>query len=198
MIERRKPDSLAAPRATAMIFADASFCHKTKAAGWGAWVKRDDRVSEAFGGSFRDTMPNSTDAELCALANALHRALARRMIEPGDVVMLQSDSLGALVRIRSTIPATFDNPARGGLAVGVSRKATGRDVAQAAADRIKALADGANLTLVTRHVRGHQEGGGRHWVNETCDQIAKAGMRKARDALLAPPPARLEDQSEAA
>jgi ribonuclease HI len=181
-----------------MIFADASFCPRTKAAGWGAWVKRDGGVSEAFGGSFRDPMPDSTTAELCALANAMHRAIGWRLILPGDVVMLQSDSLGALERIRRAIPASFDNPAKGGLPVGQSRKARDASIGLAAADRIKALAEGANLTLVTRHVRGHQKGGGRQWVNGACDQIAKAGMRKARDEIRDAPKAPLEEQGEAA
>jgi ribonuclease HI len=161
-------------------------------------VKRDGGISEAFGGSFRNPMPESTTAEVCALANAMHRALGWRLILPGDVVMLQSDSLAALERIRRTLPASFDNPAKGGLPVGQSRKARGAAVAQAAADRIKALAEGANLTLVTRHVRGHQKGGGRQWVNGACDQIAKAGMRKARDAMREAPKAPREEHVKAA
>ncbi len=172
------------PRANAMIFADASVCLKTGAAGWGAWVKRDGGVSQVFGGSFRNTMVFSTEAELAAIANAIHRALAWRLIIAGDVVMVQSDSAEALARIRQ-FTAAGDNPAVGGLRVGPSRRPPRRPLVREAVERIKVLAEQHRLTLVVRHVRGHQAGPGRQWVNAECDRTAKDHMR-ARRAEMAP------------
>jgi ribonuclease HI len=187
MSGRKRKPAAPAPRANAMIFADASVCTQSHAAGWGAWVKRDGGVSQVFGGPFAASMKTPDDAEISALANALYRAVHWQLIEPGDVVMLQSDSLNSLTRIRGHIGAA-NNGARGGLAVGLPAKRARPLSTQAAAavEVIRKLVADARLSLVVRHVKGHTgEGKGRSWVNAACDRTAKQHMKARRREILA-------------
>ena len=136
----------------ATVIADASLCGETKLAAWGAWIKVDGKPSQVFSGQLRNRMGNSTDAEICALANALAKGVSTALIPPGTEVMLQSDSTQALGLLKKLVPnvtvrqhkdsaelATFRKPqlcggvraeaagghheARGGALVGVSATA---------------------------------------------------------------------------
>lgn len=159
---------------TVVVFADASFDAKTGAAGWGAWVKADGEESVTRGGTLRQTTANSTHAELCAIANAL--AVASLMGVLDGHVMIQSDCLEALGAIRKTIGAA-DRPAAGGAPAPARR----RNLPKAFLPVIKVISDQlCGLTVSVRHVKGHQDGGGRQWVNRACDRLAKDGMRLAR------------------
>ena len=152
------------PRATVMIFADASWCSQTRAGGWGVWLKTDllDRAI-VKGGPIKVDVPTPNVAELVAIANGLFVAKRLHLLRPLDVVMIQSDCAEALAWIRGRVPTTADNRAVNGLSI----------------------AEEFSLRLQVRHVRGHQDGDGRQYVNRLCDQIAKAGMRRRRDQLAA-------------
>ena len=47
----------------------------------------------------------------------------------------------------------------------------------AVADEVLRICADAGLTVLLRHVRGHQVGGGRTWVNNLCDSFATAGRK---------------------
>jgi ribonuclease HI len=162
------------------IFADASHDGTARVAGWGAWIKADGRPSIACGAAMKDPVRTTVEAELCALANALVVARLRGVLARRDVVMLQSDCLVALAIIRGKIAGVADRPAAGGLEVGEVRKMKLTSLHAAAVDVIRDLVASLDIALVTRHVRGHQHGGGRQWVNAEVDRIARRAMRQRR------------------
>lgn len=164
----------------ATVFADASFDPNTGAAGWGSWVKSGAAAGITFGGPFKKKAVSAQQAELHALTNAIHKTA---LLEITGVIMIQSDCLDALAVIRQFVPKTTDSPFKGGLPV----KARTGDMAQTyseALEHIKTIVTRYGLVLVTRHVKGHQSGGGRNWVNNVCDEIAKANMKAMREAIL--------------
>jgi ribonuclease HI len=177
---RRKPD--------VTIFADASHDPKARVAGWGAWIKADGRRSITCGTAMKGRIATASEAELCALANALTVARLRAVLAPGHVVMLQSDCVDALAIIRRRITAVEDRPVTGGVAVIPGKKK--RQLSQthsAAVAVIEAIVVSLQVTLITRHVRGHKRGDGRQWVNGEVDRIARQAMRERRDALKPKP-----------
>jgi ribonuclease HI len=174
----RKPD--------VTIFADASHDHNARVAGWGAWIKADGRSSITCGAAMKGTVASATEAELCALANALTVARLRGVLSGRSVVMMQSDCLVALAIIRSKIAGVEDRPAPGGLAVDPIKRMKLTKVHLAAVDVVREIATALEISIVTRHVRGHQPGGGRQWVNAAVDQIARRAMRHRRRKIASP------------
>lgn len=188
------------PHAT--IFADASVCPKTKAAGWGAWMISKTQGSRLRGGSLREAFSAPTEAELAALANALYVAGREGYLAEGATIMLQSDSANALSMIRHHLGAA-DRPmkdAQQGVTVPIGDPkcwcSPSKDLAwdrrldqrRRLLGAIQEQAKAFRLTLVVRHVRGHRgrdagEGDGRAWVNVQVDRLAREGMRVARRAL---------------
>lgn len=90
------------------IFADASHDDRARVAGWGAWIKADGHISVTCGAAMKSPVGSVTEAELCALANALTVARLRGLLATGCVVMLQSDSVSALAIIRCKIADVGD------------------------------------------------------------------------------------------
>lgn len=81
------------------VITDASFCQKTRAGGWAAWLTSDKgRVRKA--GCFHDLPQNSTQAELWAALNGIWLALEHGATH----VLIQSDCQGALLKISRGIP----------------------------------------------------------------------------------------------
>ena len=72
------------------IFADASHDDRARVAGWGAWIKADGHISVTCGAAMKSPVGSVTEAELCALANALTVARLRGLLATGCVVMLQA------------------------------------------------------------------------------------------------------------
>lgn len=172
------------PKPTVMIFADASWCQQTHAAGWGAWIKADGAQSTTTGAALKGDIPSAHVAELMALANALHVAKATGMLTEGAVVMLQSDCLNALSNIRRRLPGASNNRAPGGAVVGpTSQKRKLADGAKEPLEAIAAIGKEFKLRIQVRHVPGHREGDGRQYVNRLCDSIAKRGMKQRRSEL---------------
>lgn len=169
------------------IFADASHDHNASVAGWGAWIKADGRSSITCGSAMKGTVASATEAELCALANALTVARLRGALARGSVVMLQSDCLVALAIIRGKIPDVEDRPAAGGLAVDPVKRMKLTKVHLAALEVVREIVSALEISIVTRHVRGHQPGGGRQWVNAAVDKIARQAMRHRRRGKAASP-----------
>lgn len=170
----------AAPRPHATIFADASFCPKTGSAGWAAWMICGGKSSLTIGGRITAPAPMSYDAETFAAVNALYAARAAGYFTAGQVVMLQSDCLRALAIFRYFVPGTVESRHRDGLAttpIGKKKLKAPDKLALAAIEKLMAETP---VKIVVRHVRGHQPGHGRAWVNEECDRLAKQHMRDAR------------------
>jgi hypothetical protein len=75
------------------IFADASHDDRARVAGWGAWIKADGHISVTCGAAMKSPVGSVTEAELCALANALTVARLRGLLATGRIVMLACASL---------------------------------------------------------------------------------------------------------
>lgn len=163
------------------IFADASFHPQTRLSARGAWIKADAAEAITHGGAFTLQMDDATHAELAALANALTVAHAAGfLIGPA---LLQSDSLHALSMIMMTIPAARDYRHKKGLQVPMWRKAVPRSHMPMIRHMQRIQAE-TGIALLLRHVKGHRPGGGRNWVNNLCDQIAKEERQKAERGLI--------------
>lgn len=170
------------------IFADASVCDKTGAAGWGAWFKGAGlERGQTCGGPFEMKLHMSDDAELLALAHALAECDSRGLLTAGATVMLQSDCTAALGVI-AALTSARDCRVATGSAVSRRRKPPTRKMRKGV-DQISAIVTAHGLRILVRHVRGHQQGEGRNWVNRECDRIAREGMLARRAELQPKEPA---------
>jgi ribonuclease HI len=165
-----------------VIFADASMCRDTYASGWGAWIKRDDHHAIFTGGEMRELMTQtSSDAEMAAMANAVH--MARSMMPDGGLVMLQTDCLRVLEVICTAIEGASQHAERCRLQP--IRMKTLTAIERSALDVIRTVKLVAQVDFVVCHVRDHQSGGGGNWVNRQCDRIAREHMQTRRAKVLA-------------
>lgn len=146
------------------VFADASFCPDTKAAGYAVWIKTDGQTIR-HAGAFKTAVTTAGAAEVKALANGICLAVSRLDLKVGDMIVAQSDSTEALGVIRG-----------------------GKRLARKwwpVYDRVRMALATRGVSLRLRHVKGHQgkDAGPRHAVNEWCDGAAKRVMRDERQAL---------------
>lgn len=166
------------------LFCDASHCPSTGAGGWGAWAKRDGWQTGVFlGNSFKRLLANSSEAELCAIANALSHLQANDCFAGVAVLMIQSDSLRALGLLHTHVRGIMPAPHRDGCDV---EKVGGKmsDYETEASVRVRGFTLETKISIYVRHVRGHKQGDGRQWVNRECDNLAREHMRYARERVL--------------
>lgn len=172
-------------RPTLTIFTDAALCPRTGASGWGAWMKGSGD-SVTMGGQIRDLLVSSTEAEIRAGANAFAAAASRGDLKPNSVVMWQSDSLHALRWLLAAYPMSRDRPAKDGIPAVRPKSVSEVQARSAGARELVRICKDMKLIVLTRHVKGHQQGPNRQWVNRRCDEIAGEHMR-ARRAAEKPP-----------
>lgn len=148
------------------VFSDASFCHRLRCAGWGAYIV-SNRGRLEIGGAMRHTIMTSTAAEAAAAANALWQAVNDGLAWPGDTVVLQMDCLSGVDALagRGKTPGGCATPL----------------------DAVRRMAVRNRLTVDARHVRGHNghSGEARSYANEVCDQLTRAGLNVARSRVQA-------------
>ncbi|MGK9084882.1 hypothetical protein KXR64_16975 [Brucella intermedia] len=162
------------------LFVDASHCPSTKVGGWGAWAKQAGWPNgKLFGGAFKGAIPNSAEAELCAIANAMQSLDCHGLLGDGVKVLVQSDCLRALGLIASAVSSCEVNNHPDGCPIQKSTATKPTTLEAKALAVINALVP-ENQRLGLRHVRGHKAGKGRSWVNRQCDSIAKGYMKQAR------------------
>lgn len=165
------------------IFTDAGLCPRTGASGWGAWMKGGGASSISVGGQIADLLNSSTEAEIRAGANAFHIARGRGLLKPGMVVMWQCDNQTALRWLLAMHPKSRDRPAPGGLESRAAQTMTIALKKSAGLKALKAICTDMDLRILTRHVKGHQRGPNRQWVNRLCDEIAGEHMRARRSQI---------------
>lgn len=166
------------------LFADASFCAQTGAAGWGAWAKADGwPEGKTFGGQFRKRQTSNNTAELSACANALHVVLNHEDTSGVRQILLQSDNQRALALLIGAGLAEASGwcPAKKKIGAG-SGMTPGPDEVVALGIVKDVLPDKTKLHV--RYVPGHRPGGGRAWVNRACDMLAKQHMRAMRKSMV--------------
>lgn len=186
MAKRKLTDSVVVGKPRVTLFADASYHQRTGAAGWGAWIKADGQDPIVAGGPMKRPFTQSNQAELAAIANALWHANDVGALKSGDVIMVQSDCTHALHVLLWYVRGTSHRPIKDGVPIPATRiKIAHREHECLAV--INSLVKSCPMTLIVRHVRGHQKGEagkrGRGWVNREVDHIARRGMRAHRDTL---------------
>lgn len=152
------------------VMSDASFCHHTKAAGWGVWVKSQRGLFEG-GGNFKQEAKNSMDAEAMAISIAVWVAFRQGIAEDKDIILVQTDCEG-LVRY-------FTEHWNSNLKLEGKTKVI-REALKFTVDMIKAR----ECEFRIRHVKGHAKKlGGRNYVNHLCDRHARKAMEEQREKL---------------
>lgn len=178
------PDPKARPAIT--IFTDASFCMRTGAAGWGAWLKANDSEAVLVGDAFRDLVGNVNEAEFFGLVNAVFVARKLGLITAGQSIMLQCDNIRALNIVFTHVKGTVERKHENGAPVArvqLKRLTAGERKALLLLQKIQVE---TGITFIVRHVRGHRSGSGRNWVNRKCDELAKQ-FKNSRRALVEEP-----------
>ncbi len=168
------------------LFADASFCPKTGAAGWGSWAIRDGWPKGKFlGGVFRREITTSNTAELCGIASALWQHNKDGDLEGVKTLMLQCDNIVALGCIMRHVRGAYvkNLPGKKNVFIHPAPKMNGK-LNMEAVEAIKTIVDGRSVML--RHIKGHNgTGDGRSWVNSQCDAEARRHMQARRKELEA-------------
>lgn len=167
------------------LFTDASFDNYTGAGGWGAWAKKDGwAAGVVIGGPFQKPMDNNHEAELAAMVNALHCLHNTGHLVGVDTVMIQSDSHRALYVLVRLVPETKISNHPDGVPLEPGTKLSKvTPLEKKAAELLTALKWEAKVQLIARHVKGHQPGSKRQWVNRQCDTVARKHMIAMKSGL---------------
>lgn len=89
---------------SATVNTDASFCPRTNAGGWAAWISIDGGQKIKWHGKFHKRPKTSSEAELWAIFNGIHLAAAAGVTD----VLVQSDCKAALLHLeRDTAQTRF-------------------------------------------------------------------------------------------
>lgn len=143
----------------ATVITDASFCPRSRAAGWAAWIRIDGSSAPIKRyGEFKVPVANPTEAEMLAAVNGLWIAAQHGVTE----ALVQTDCLTVVHML-----------------TGQTRNRKLKDAFSQALAKAGVL----GLSFSGRHVRGHTDKqDARSYVNRWCDEHAKVGMRKQRRA----------------
>ncbi|MDW9481368.1 hypothetical protein GOB57_22230 [Sinorhizobium meliloti] len=169
------------------IFCDVSFCPNTKAAGYGAWYRRDGMEKGVF---FGEPIPvpcqSSNDGEFWGVTMALRRVF-KELVDVSTVV-LQCDNLNALSWLREFHPnAAAVGEHHNTHGIPQSSRSYPRSMATAIAI-VRAMSPSVRIWL--KHVKGHDNKSktARSWVNKQCDSIAREQMTAHRGRIRRPGP----------
>lgn len=148
------------------IISDASVCPKQHVGGYGFWAV-SNRGSHAGDGVFKGAVIASDEAEMKAVVNALHSALAVGIAAAGDQVLIQTDSQTAVL--------------------GFQRRCHIGKNKLPIVNAFDALREKYRLQVEFRHVKGHTgRDEARFSAQRRSDQRARKAMRKARAAVRMP------------
>ena len=81
------------------VLCDASYCPDYKLAGYGFWIACK-RGKLGGGGQIIESVGDTNTAEMMAICNAIYHGVAARLIERADEILIQTDSLAAIDRLR--------------------------------------------------------------------------------------------------
>lgn len=151
------------------VLSDASYCPKYKVAGYGYWIACG-RGKLGGGGQILEDVEDTNAAEMMAICNAVWHGVTDKLIQEGDNLLIQTDSLAAIDRLRGQRVVTVTE--QQSRVIAYYEKAIRR----------------LELSVHLRHVKGHtlhQEA--RYVANRMCDKRAKEQMRAARKTKIAQP-----------
>lgn len=84
------------PMLRATVNVDASFCPRTRAAGWACWIAIDGGQKIKWSGKFHRRPKTSTEAELWAMLNGVWLAASAKVTH----ILVQGDCLAALNKLQ--------------------------------------------------------------------------------------------------
>lgn len=147
----------------ATVLADASYCPRTGAAGYGYWIA-SDRGKRGGGAELRRATSSGV-AEMMAVVNALWMARETGLVQGGDYVLVQTDCQAAIGAFEGTRCC--------------------HDVdEQAVLGSYHELVRKSGMRVYFRHVKGHtsrhRNPEARFGANRACDGRAGEHMRRAR------------------
>lgn len=146
----------------ATIIADASYCNETRVAGYGYWIASDRGKLGGGGRMTTEQVVTSTAAEVMAIANSIHHAIAAGLVQEGDELLVQTDCQGAINAFMRLRPNLAQQE-------------------QHAVKYVEGLEERFKLKIRYKHVEGHSSKPGARFVaNHMCDKRAKEAMRAAR------------------
>lgn len=149
-------------RMSATIIADASYCSRTKAAGYAYWISAD-RGKHRGRGAPRIPPQDATVAELMAVVVGIVKATNLQLVCRGETVLIQTDCTSVVGLINGNRKA---------------REGQEEEVFNFYRSHIKQY----ELHVSARHVKGHTvRKEARFYVNRYCDSQAKKQMRLQRD-----------------
>lgn len=138
------------------LFTDASWCPKTRAGGWAAWVKSDSGTFKRSGRLSKD-VTNSYFAELMAFVNGCYFAVSS--VPDTTLLVAQTDCTTIMHRIKE--------------------KKKLKPFEQHAYAILDNRLEGVRLSV--RHVKAHTSNTDpRSYINNWCDINAKLHMRSLR------------------
>lgn len=143
----------------ATVITDASFCHRSKAAGWAAWIRIDgiDDPIKKYA-EFKRPVRSAQEAEMLAAINGIWLAKQYGATQ----VLVQTDCLAVVHMLEGMTkkPHLKDDFTRRAASAGI-----------------------LGMRFSGRHVRGHTDTqDARSYVNRWCDTKAKTAMRRQRVA----------------
>ncbi len=139
----------------ATVITDASFCSRTNAGGWAAWIAYDGGAKGRHSGMFRSRPANSGIAELQAVLNGIWFAYQNGARD----ILVQTDCMPIVHAVQGIGKGTY---------VSMYREAKAVHFPLAA--------------VRAKHVRGHTaKDDSRSWCNRWADSAAKKQMRKQRE-----------------
>lgn len=151
------------------ILTDASYCPKYRVAGYGFWIACG-RGKFGGGGKIVEEVHDTNAAEMMALCNSIWNGVNNGLIHCGDRLLMQTDSLAAIDRLKAQRVVTLTEQQQ--RIIAYYQKAVRR----------------LSLDVQFRHVKGHtlhQEP--RFVANRMCDKRAKEQMRAARKEKMLEP-----------
>lgn len=158
------------------IISDASYCPKYRVAGYGYWIA-STRGKQGGGGQIIEEVEDTNAAEMMALCNAIWHGTADQLILPQDELLLQTDSLAAIDRLKNT------------------RVVTMTDQQKRVLRYFEKTVSRFQFSVSFRHVKGHTGfTEARFAANRACDKRAKDAMREARKAKIIQPCAELIEE----
>lgn len=152
--------------AKVIISVDASYCLRTGACGYAYKISCKKRRSLYWGQEGFFIVDSPLIAEIVAILEALRAGVDKRQVLPGDLVIIESDCMGAIATLQ-----------------GKRKKLS--EYEEKLLQSYRDFRHNNKVFVVLSHVSGHSVGRARHTVdNNECDRRAKIEMKKRRKKYL--------------
>lgn len=148
------------------IISDASLDPLAKIGSYAFWAV-SKRGKHAGSGIFKGELASSTHAEMMAIVNGLHMAIALQIAQAEDKILIQSDCASAIQLLeRAKVKQRDEHIIR----------------------RFRQLRDENRLTIELRWVKGHaKQDDARYRAQKSADQRSRKLMRQARKSVVQQP-----------